>query len=166
MMKLQNHWRVTIASLIFLVVLASCGNFLRQGEAVVTVTGKITETNKGDSYVLHQLDFDNGSVVGAYNDPWIKDTISYKGLLLKDILNIVKPVPGAKEMIFKNVNGQTYSVSIGDASNWDIMLARWEEKDKLVQATGYPTKLVFPDSAKDEYGPEMWGWWINSIEIK
>jgi hypothetical protein len=165
-MEMNRNLRLLLMSVFIMVLLAGCGKYLRQGEAVVTITGKITEKNKGDAYILHQLDFDTGSVVGAYNDPWIKDTVSYKGLLLKDILNLVKPSPGASKMVFTNTNGQTYSVNIGDTNNWDIMLARWEEKDKLVQATGYPSKLVFPDAAKNEYGPEMWGWWVNAIEIK
>jgi hypothetical protein len=146
--------------------LAGCGNRLKQGEAVVTVTGKIGNTNRGDSYILHQLDFATHSNTASYNDPWIKDNVTYKGLLLKDILEIVKAKPDATEMVFENTNGQTYTVSIGDAKGWDIMLARWANDQLLFQDNGYPSKLVFPEAAKEEYPAEMWAWWVNAIEIK
>jgi len=112
------------------------------------------------------LDFDQRSEAASYSDPWIKDSINYKGLLLKDILNIVKASPDAREMIFKNTNGQTYTISIGDVKGWNIMLARWAENELLFQENGYPSKLVFPEAAKDEYGADMWAWWVNAIEIK
>ncbi len=133
---------------------------------MVTVTGKIENTNRGDSYILHQLDFATKATTASYSDPWIKDTIVYKGLLLKDILKIVKPDSGATEMVFKNTNGQTYTVSIGDAQSWDIMLARWANDQLLFQDNGYPSKLVFPEVAKEEYGADKWAWWVNAIEIK
>jgi hypothetical protein len=146
--------------------LGGCGNRLKQGEAVVTITGKIGNTNRGKSYVLHQLDFTTHSNTASFNDPWIKDNVTFKGILLKDILDIVKPSSDATEMVFKNTLGQTYSVSIGDANGWDIMLARWANDKLLIQDNGYPSKLVFPEAAKDEYGADMWAWWVNEIEIK
>jgi hypothetical protein len=152
--------RFLIVFSILLIVIAGCGKRPKQGEAVVTVSGKIGETNKGDTYILHQLE------VASYSDPWIKDSINYKGLILKDILDIVKASPDAREMIFKNTNGQTYSISIGDVKGWNIMLARWAENELLFQENGYPSKLVFPEAAKDEYGADMWAWWVNEIEIK
>ena len=162
----QILFRAAAVFLIATLVLTGCGKRLKQGEAVVTVTGKIGETNKGDAYVLHQLDFDTHSVTAGYNDPWIKDTVTYKGLLLKDILSIVKASPEAKEMVFKNMNGQTYTISLGDAVGWEIMLARWANNQLLFQDNGYPSKLVFPEAAKEEYGADMWAWWVNAIEIK
>ncbi|NTW09646.1 MAG: molybdopterin-dependent oxidoreductase [Anaerolineaceae bacterium] len=158
-----------IFAIIFMILslgLAGCSKRPKQGEAVVTVTGKIGNTNRGDSYILHQLDFATNATTASYSDPWIKDTIVYKGLLLKDILKIVKPDSGATEMVFKNTNAQTYSVSIGDAQSWDIMLARWANDQLLFQDNGYPSKLVFPEAAKEEYPAEMWAWWVNSIEIR
>ncbi len=132
----------------------------------MTVTGKIGNTNRGDSFILHQLDFATHSNTASYSDPWIKENITYKGILLKDILTIVKADPDATDMVFTNANGQTYTVSIGDAKGWDIMLARWANSQLLIQDNGYPSKLVFPESAKDEYGADKWAWWVNAIEIK
>jgi DMSO/TMAO reductase YedYZ molybdopterin-dependent catalytic subunit len=162
----RNH--LIIFAIIITIIslgLPGCSKRPKQGEAVVTVTGKIGNTNRGDSYILHQLDFASNATAASYNDPWIKDTIVYKGLLLKDILEIVKPDSSATEMVFKNTNGQTYTVSIGDAG-WDIMLARWANDQLLFQDNGYPSKLVFPEAAKEEYPAEMWAWWVNAIEIK
>ena len=163
---IRKSTRFLLVFTILLIILAGCGKRPKQGEAVVTVSGKIGETNKGDTYILHQLDFDQRSEAASYSDPWIKDSINYKGLLLKDILNIVKASPDAREMIFKNTNGQTYTISIGDVKGWNIMLARWAENELLFQENGYPSKLVFPEAAKDEYGADMWAWWVNAIEIK
>jgi DMSO/TMAO reductase YedYZ molybdopterin-dependent catalytic subunit len=158
-----------ILAIIFIILslgLVGCSKRPKQGEAVVTVTGKIGNTNRGDSYILHQLDFATNATTASYSDPWIKDTIAYKGLLLKDILKIIKPDSGATEMVFKNTNGQTFTISIGDARGWDIMLARWANDQLLFQDNGYPSKLVFPEAAKEEYGADMWAWWVNSIEIR
>lgn len=163
---MQKKYTLSILILLFSLFLVGCGKIQNQGEAVVTVSGKIRVKNKGDTYVLHQRDFDTRSKSESYNDPWVKQTLRFKGLLLSDILDIVKPDPDARKMVFKTTNGQTYTVSIGDAGGWPIMLARWENDQILIQNNGYPSKLVFPDAAKDEYGADMWAWWVNAIEIK
>ncbi len=47
------------------------------------------------SYVLDQAAFDAKAVELTYNDPWMGDGLKYKGILLKDLIDLVKPAADA-----------------------------------------------------------------------
>jgi hypothetical protein len=153
-------------TLLVLFSLAACGKRKDMGDPVLTVTGLIGETNKGDAYIVYQAVFDEYSSSMTVYDPWVGDTLKFKGLLLNEILTLVKPQDTAKMIVLKNTSGQTYEIKIKDARQYEIMLARWEQGDLLTEATGAPIRVIFPDKAKGEYTQDAWAWWVESIEIK
>ncbi len=152
--------------LLVLVSMTACGKRIDLGDPVLTVTGLIGATNKDDSYIVYQGIFDEYSSAMTVEDPWVGDTLKFKGLFLSEILTLVKAPGSAKKIILKNTSGETYEVKVKDALEWKIMLARWEQGDLLTEATGAPIRLVFPDAAKDSYSSDAWAWWVESIEIK
>ncbi len=145
-------------------VLASCAP--KPGDALVTVSGKITKTNSGDTYVLDQATFDSKSAESTYNDPWMGDGLKYKGLMLKDLLEMIKPADDATTITLIGTDGKGFDVAIADAQKYDIMLAHWVDGNLLTEENGGPVKIAYPDDAKGTYADEQWAWWIVKIEIK
>jgi len=144
--------------------LTSCAS--KPGDALVIVSGKITKTNSGDTYVFDQAAFESKSVESTYNDPWMGDGLKYKGLMLKDMLNLVKPANDATTITLIGTDGKGFDVAIADAQKYNIMLAHWVDGNLLTEKNGGPVKIAYPDDAKGTYADEQWAWWIVKIEIK
>lgn len=148
-------------------VLASCGGKAAEvGDALITVKGNIGEKNSGDNYVLDQAAFDAKSVELTYNDPWMGDGLKYKGILLKDLIALVKPGSDVKTVSLICTDGKAYDVTLADAQKYDIILARWVDGEALTEENGGPVKVAFPDDARATYADENWAWWIVAVEFK
>jgi hypothetical protein len=161
---------VLVAVVMVATLLASCGPKAPSGEALVTVKGKIGTKNVGETYVLDQAAFDAKSVELTYNDPWMGDGLKYKGILLKDLITLVKPTSDVTTVSLVAVDGMTLDIALADAQNYDLMLARWVDSALLTEENGGPVKLAAPEDSKDKNGgpikDENWMWWIKSVDFK
>ncbi len=138
----------------------------KPGESVLTVKGDIGKTNSGNTYVLDQAAFDSKSVELTYNDPWMGDGLKYKGILLKDLIALVKPGSGVKTVSLICTDGKAYDIALADAQKYDIILARWVDGQALTEENGGPVKVAYPDDAKATYPDETWAWWVVSVDFK
>ncbi len=134
------------------------------GPTLITVKGKIA----AGTYLLDQAAFDKNSKEGPYFDPWTgkagKD-VTFKGIMLKDLVTLVKPTSDAKTISLIATDGKAFDVPIADAQNFNIMLARWIDGTPLEEKTGGPVKVAYPKEAT-QYTPEQWAWWVVSVEFK
>ena len=92
---------------------------------------------------------------------WIVPNLTWKGVRMTDFFAKVQPLPTATFMTLYSMDGQyTDSVSIGQASKSDVMLAHSMNGAPLPQAQGLPLRLIIP---------EMYGYknikWVNRIEF-
>jgi hypothetical protein len=159
---------VTLAVVLFASLLTSCGakSNATLGASLVTVKGKIGATNSGSNYILDQAAFDSKSVELTYNDPWMGDGLKYKGILLKDLVSLVKANSAATTVALICTDGKEYDIAMADAQQYDIMLARWVDGTLLDESNGGPVKVAYPDGAKATYPDENWAWWVVSVEFK
>jgi hypothetical protein len=158
---------IVVAIAVFATLLVGCGGGGGAvGTALVTVKGDIGKTNSGSTYVLDQAAFDSKSVELTYNDPWMGDGLKYKGILLKDLIDLVKPGGDVATVALICTDGKEYDVALADAKNYDIMLARWVDGNLLDESNGGPVKVAYPDDAKSIYPDENWAWWVVSVEFK
>ncbi len=134
------------------------------GPTLITVKGKIA----AGTYLLDQAAFDKNSKEGPYFDPWTgkagKD-VTFKGIMLKDLVTLVKPASDAKTISLIATDGKAFDVPISDAQNFNIMLARWIDGAPLEEKTGGPVKVAYPKEAT-QYTPEQWAWWVVAVEFK
>jgi hypothetical protein len=155
---------VLLAVVLFASFAAGCAK--KPGDAVLTVKGDIGKTNSGKTYVLDQAAFDSKSVEMTYNDPWMGDGLKYKGILLKDLITLVKPGSGVKTVSLICTDGKAYDVALADAQKYDIILARWVDGGALTEENGGPVKVAYPDDAKATYPDENWAWWVVAVQFK
>ncbi len=131
---------------------------------LLTVSGKID----GGTYNVTEETFNKNSKEVQYHDPWVGDSgsdVKEKGLLLKDLMGLVKPASDAKTIALICTDGKEYDVSVADANAYDIMLSHWVDGKVLDNKTGGPVKVAYPKEAT-AYPNESWAWWIVKIEFK
>jgi hypothetical protein len=158
---------IVLAIVLFSTLLVGCGTSnAAVGDALVTVKGDIGKTNSGSNYVLDQAAFDSKSVELTYNDPWMGDGLKYKGILLKDLIDMVKPGKDVTKVSLIATDGKAFDIALEDAKNYDIMLPRWVDGTLLDEKNGGPVKVAYPDDAKSVYPDENWAWWVVSAEFK
>ncbi|HVN53166.1 MAG TPA: molybdopterin-dependent oxidoreductase [Anaerolineaceae bacterium] len=134
------------------------------GPALVTVKGKIAN----GSYVLDQAAFDANSKELKTFDPWVGDKgkdVTEKGILLKDLITMVKPSSDVKTVSLIGTDGKAFDVAFEDAQKYDIMLSHWVDGTMLDQKNGGPVKAAYPKDATN-YKPENWAWWVVTVEFK
>ncbi|MDD5367923.1 MAG: molybdopterin-dependent oxidoreductase [Anaerolineaceae bacterium] len=165
---------IVLAAVMILAVLAGCtpkstaGTLgaapTASGPSLITVKGKIASS----PYVLDQAAFDANAKEGAYFDPWVGNAgkdVTEKGILLKDLITLVKPASDAKTVSLIGTDGKAFDIPMADAQKYDIMLAHWVDGALLDEKTGGPVKVAYPKDATT-YKPENWAWWIVTVEFK
>jgi hypothetical protein len=155
---------IIVAIVIFATLMAGCT--AKPGDALLTVKGDIGKTNSGNNYIIDQATFDSKSVELVYNDPWMGDGLKYKGILLKDLADMVKPGSSVKTVSLICTDGKAFDVALADATQYDIILARWVDGQLLTEENGGPVKVAYPDPAKGTYPDENWAWWVVGVEFK
>lgn len=155
---------IIVAIAIFAALVAGCT--AKPGDALITIKGDIGKKNSGDNFVLDQATFDSKSVELVYNDPWMGDGLKYKGILLKDLADMVKPGSGVKTISLIATDGKAFDIALADAKQYDIMLARWVDGEPLTEENGGPVKVAYSDPAKAVYPDENWAWWVVTVQFK
>jgi hypothetical protein len=161
---MKKNLYIVLAIVIFASLLSGCA--AKPGDALITVKGDIGKTNSGSNFVLDQAAFDANSVELTYNDPWMGDGLKYQGILLRDLIDMVKPGPDVTIVSLICTDGKAYDIAIADAQTYDIMLARWVDGNLLDESNGGPVKVAYPDDAKATYPDENWAWWVVSVDFK
>jgi hypothetical protein len=152
---------IAVSMVLLAVLLVSCGS---KAPSLVTVTGKIA----GGTYELTQATFDAHSTEIQYHDPWVGDTgsdVKEKGILLKDLIALVKPTSDVTTVALICTDGKEYDVPMADAQQYNIMLSRWVAGTLLDQKTGGPVKVAYPADATN-YTPDSWAWWVVKVQFK
>ena len=124
---------------------------------------------KVDGLVDHPRDFRYGEVlentmytkVVTLNcvEGWSVD-ILWEGVLLKDILDIVKVNPDANTVIFYAYDGYTTSLPLADILDKNMILAYKMNGVVIPPERGFPFQLV----AEDKLGYK-WAKWITRMEL-
>ena len=87
-------------------------------------------------------------------------TILWEGLLVRDLLAEVGPLPDAKVVIFHAYDGYTTSLPVDFIMNNDIIMAYKMNEIPLPPERGFPFQLV----AESKWGYK-WIKWITKIEL-
>lgn len=123
------------------------------------VTGQVTNPQ---NYTYDQVkNFQNYQKVVKLDcvEGWSVN-ILWQGVLVKEILNEVKPLPMANTVIFYAVDGYSTSFPLEYLQNNQILMAYKMNNATLPPERGFPFQLV----AESKWGYK-WIKWINKIEL-
>ena len=154
---------VVLVALMVLSSLAACAPKTASGPSLVTVKGKIAN----GTYQLDEAAFDSNSKEGPYFDPWVGNSgkdVKEKGIMLKDLIAMVKPASDVKTISLIGTDGKAFDVPLADAQKYDIMLSHWVDGTMLDQKSGGPVKVAYPKDAN--YPNDSWAWWVVTVEFK
>jgi len=142
-------------------LVVGCG---AKAPALLNVTGKIA----GGTYDVTEATFTNHSTELQYHDPWVGATgsdVMEKGILLKDLITLVKPTSDVTTVALICTDGKEYDVSLADAQQYNIMLVHWVAGTVLDEKTGGPVKVAYPKDAT-AYTDDSWAWWVVKVQFK
>jgi hypothetical protein len=138
---------------------------------VLEIDGKVRVTNDGgrlllDLPTLEQL----GLIRYSVEDPWLKRNVSYTGVLLSDLVKLLRPATSATTMHLTALDDYEVDVALADVERWPIMLATRLDGKRMAIDKGGPTRIVFPYGLvsgidKLEY-KDLWIWNIKSITVR
>ena len=118
------------------------------GEPVFTIKGKGIDDRFADGLELDIATLERLRVVDAViEDPWEKRSITYRGVLMSDLVEAVAP-DGATALRFTALDDYQVTLPMKDLLSGDVLLATSADGARLAVEDGGPTRIVFlPDSA-------------------
>ncbi len=141
-----------------------------KGPVLLTVTGKITQKNRGDSAVfdLEMLDRLELGVIKTAN-PWIAGTNEYSGPKFSALLRAVG-ASGTNPVVVTALNDYVGKVPVDDIVNLHLILATRKNGKPLKIREKGPLFVVYPFSERQDIYDEVHFcrsvWQIKSIEIR
>jgi DMSO/TMAO reductase YedYZ molybdopterin-dependent catalytic subunit len=85
---------------------------------------------------------------------WSVLDCKWEGILLKTILDLVKPKENARSVTFECADGYTTSLSLDELTKDNVLLAYKLNGEKLEEGYGFPLRLIVPD--KYAYKSALW----------
>ena len=141
-----------------------------KGPVLLTVTGKITNTNRGETAVfdLEMLEGLEKGVISTTN-PWMAGTNDFSGPYLSALLKAVGAT-GSNPLVVTALNDFVGSVPQDDISRFGLILATRKNGRPLKVRDKGPLFVVYPFLQKPEIFDEVHFcrsvWQIKSIEIR
>lgn len=123
------------------------------------ITGLVEEQTKLAYEEVLSLDSYERKITLYCVEGW-DATVLWKGVLLKDIMDLAGIKPGANTVIFHSVDGYTTSLPLETILSKELILAYDANGLPLPAQLGYPFMVV----AEDKLGYK-WARWVNEIEV-
>jgi len=141
------------------------------GDVVLTVDGKLNQTNSGDTL---QFDMPTLETIGVVqyevDDPFAKQKILYAGVLLSQLLKVAGVSPDATTLTLKALDDYTTDMKISDAEKWPVLLATQADGAYMPIDKNGPLISVWPFNDFPEIDhvtyDALWVWSLSGITVK
>lgn len=138
-------------------------------KTALTITGQIFASNSADSLLLDIRTIERlGLVKYAVDDPRLKESITFTGVLLSDFLAYVSDGLVTNIHIVASDDSQV-DIPFADIERWPILLATRANGEPLTKKDYGPTRIVYPygdypiDPASHD---DMWIWNVKTIDLQ
>jgi len=140
------------------------------GDTILTVTGKIGAANDGDKIVMDLATIESvGLVDYKVSDPFENKDVTFRGVLMTDLLNLWKVDKSATTLVMIALNDYSVDVPMTDFQQYPIIFALQEDGTYMPVSTRGPAMLVYPYNNfqfdHEKYN-DRWIWQIKSINVK
>jgi hypothetical protein len=141
------------------------------GEVVLTIDGNISQTNVGNSLQLDMATLEKiGVVQYDVNDPFVKEKITYSGVLLSEILKAAGADASATTLTLRALDDYSTDMNITDADKWPILVATRANGEYMAIDKNGPLISVFPFDDFPEIDhltyDALWVWSMHEITVK
>ena len=140
------------------------------GEEVLAISGLIAAKNGGDA-----LNFDIptlerlGLVEYSVHDPWLKESFTYTGVLMSDLLNYAGIFHTAESVHVVALDDYQVDIPIADIKKWPILLATRVNGEYMSVDNYGPTRVIYPygsHSIDPTSHNDLWIWSVKSMEVR
>ena len=140
------------------------------GEKVLAISGLVAAKNGDDALsfdipTLERL----GLVEYSVNDPWLKDTFTYTGVLMSDLLKYAGTFHTAQSVHIVALDDYQVDIPIADIDKWPILLATRSNGEYLSVDNFGATKIIYPygsHSIDKTSHNDLWIWSLKSMEVR
>lgn len=141
-----------------------------EDEAVFTITGNIGTTNVDDSIQMDLATVESvGLVDYTVTDPFESKEITYRGVLMSELLALWQVPDDATTLHMTAINDYMVDVPIADLREYPVIFALQADGETMPVATRGPAMLVYPyDDFEFETAiyNDYWIWQIKSIDVE
>lgn len=141
------------------------------GEVILTVTGKIGIKNDGDALRLDMATLEKFGVVEyAITDPWLREKVTYQGVLMSEVLKILQVSADAEIVHFTALDNYDVDITIREINQWPILLATRANGKYMSVSENGPTRIIFPFDQFSEIDKRIYQdlmiWNLASMEVR
>ena len=141
------------------------------GRKVLAVSGNISSANVGASAVFDMATLESICVVQFTTETaWSEDPITFDGVLLSAVLDVIGASAGATTLKVTALNDYAIEVPIADARAWPTILALKADGEYMSVRDKGPLWLVYPRHMNSQFGNDKynarWIWQIATIEVQ
>ena len=137
---------------------------------VLTISGKIAAKNAGDTLVFDIPTLEKlGLVEYTVNDAWLKQSISYSGVLMSDLLKFAGTFHTATTVHLVALDDYEVDIPIADIQKWPILLATKADNEYMTVENYGPTRIIYPydtHPVDPVAHNDLWIWSIQSIDVR
>lgn len=138
-----------------------------EGAAVLTLTGKISSTNRGATL---QLDPATLSALGRRRvtvyEPWVRKTLGFQGVWLADLLNVAQVDADAKSLHLTALDGFQVDIALADVTAGEFFVAtQTGDGEPITVADGGPTRILAVDGGSSNSTDNRWIWSLSTIDV-
>ncbi len=140
-------------------------------DVVLTVDGKISQTNSGDSLQFDMPTLESiGVVQYKVDDPFVKKNVLYSGVLLSQILKVAGADPNATTLTLTALDDYSTDMTIADANRWPVLVATMADGAYMPVDQNGPLISVWPFNDFPELDhvtyDALWVWSLSKITVK
>ncbi len=142
-----------------------------EGRKILTVSGNISGANMGDAAVFDAATLEKiGMVRFTTETAWSDNPITFDGVLLSSLLDVIGADSGASSLKITALNDYAIDVPIADAREWPTILALKADGKYMAVRDKGPLWLVYPRHLNAEFVTDKynarWIWQIATIEVQ
>jgi hypothetical protein len=141
------------------------------GPVVLTMEGKISQTNSGDKLLFDMATLESiGLVKYDVDDPFLKKNIVYTGPLLSQLLKVAGAASDATTLTLWALDDYSTDMKIADGNKWPVLIATQADGAYIALDKNGPLISVFPFNDFPELDhltyDNQWLWALARITVK
>ena len=138
-------------------------------DVVLTVSGDISVTNVDDTLAFDLDTLEKLRLVQyQVDDPWLKENVTYTGVLLSDLLEVAGAPDTVKEVMASALDGYAAPIPVTELESWPVLVATQSNGEHMTIENSGPTRIIFPYDLHSDVtaARNMSVWNLESLEIR
>jgi hypothetical protein len=135
-------------------------------KSVLSITGLISKPNDGKMTRLDLATLGEMPIVQLrVFEPFEKRKVTFEGVLMSDLMEIVGAEASATEVHFTALDHYKVDLSLKEIDSKEILLALKSDGKDMSVVDGGPTRIIFPPNSVSGRNSDMWIWNVKSMLV-